>query len=250
MKRIVTALLCLAITSAAMAQKDSVTAIFAFPITSYMPEKNDSLVVVQVQLPDASVVDIPEKKVGVVRARFNSVGSFDTASLGWGRCQLVKGDYRYFGIHLYKGKEVQPGDLIYLRLTIPLSYRGYLFDLSRNYIHLQMVDDRYIYRREDVYLFNSEGEENQLLDSLVADIHYTGKVMLEQMPTQNQLINDGIFKGQKLFAAMQQANLGSLIKFLRYINARPQKYAGHSWKISEIFATWMVSGTPVVVGDE
>jgi hypothetical protein len=229
------------------AQRDSVTAVFAFPITEYMPEKNDSLAIVQVQLPDASVVDIGLNRLGVLRRRYQSGRPYDTAVIGWGRCRLVKGDHRYFGIHLNNKNEPQPGDLLFMQLTIPLAYNGYLFPLSRNYIHLQMVDDRYVYRREDVYTFTSAADENKILDSLVADIRYTGRAMSEQGSNDDQLVNSGMFKGQKMFAAMQAATRSQLISFLKYMNARPQKYAGHSWKISEIFATWMVSGAPEVI---
>lgn len=249
MKPVIVFLSLLFISFSNYAQTDTVTALFAFPVTEYMPEKRDSIVIVQVQLPDASVVDIPEKQLCVVRHRYSAGKPLDTASIGWGRCQLVKGDYRYFGIHLYKGQQIEPGDLVYTKLSIPLAYYGHLFHLSRNYIHLQMVDDSYIYRREDVYLFQNREEEWRLLDSFVSDIQYTGREMLKQMPENNQLMNEGLFKGKKLFDAMQQATRADLIKFLRYINARPVKYAGQSWKISEIFATWMVNGTPTVVGD-
>lgn len=247
MKRFIASLFLLAPAVMSMAQKDSVRSFFAFPISEYMPEKNDSVVVVQVQIPDASIVDIPLNKLGILKHRYQNGKTLDTASIGYGRCSLIKGDYRYFGIRLYSGQTASPGDLVYLQLTIPLKYKGELFDISRHHIHLQMVDDSYIYRREDVYHFQNATEENKILDSLVADIHYTGRVMSGQMPEQNQVMNDGLFNGKKLFDAMQQATRKDLITFLRYINARPQKYAGHSWKISEIFATWMVSGTPHLV---
>lgn len=246
MKRLYASIFLLFIAAASVAQKDSVKSVFAFPITDYMPEQNDSIVIVQVQLPDAYVVDIPKNQMGILKHRFQNGKELDTALIGFGRCSLVKGDYRYFGIALYPGQTASAGDLIYVSLTIPLAYKGELFNLSRHHIHLQMVDDGYIYHREDVYLFQNAAEENKILDSLVADIRYTGKVMIEQMPDQNQLMTEGLFKGKKLFVAMQQATRKDLITFLRYVHVRPQKYAGHSWKISEIFATWMVSGTPHV----
>ena len=45
-----------------------------------------------------------------------------------------------------------------------------------------------------------------------------------------------------LFAKRSELEL-----FLKYIIARPKNYAGNSWKISEIFATWIDGGTPTVV---
>jgi len=46
---------------------------------------------------------------------------------------------------------------------------------------------------------------------------------------------------------MQAVKRTELESFLRYITARPKNYAGNSWKISEIFATWMNGATPTVV---
>jgi hypothetical protein len=240
-------LLLLLFSSALYAQKENIEAVFAFPISDYIIKNGDSIVIVQVQVPDGAPFDIKEKQVGLLKHRYENGKTLDTASIGWGRCHLIKGDYRYFGIHVNAGQKVSPGDLMYLKLSLPLAYKGYMFALSRHHIHLQMVDDSYAYRREDVYGFTNAGDENKLLDTLVADIRYTGKVMKEQMPDNNQDIKSGIFKGQKLFDAMQAAKREHLITFLRYMEARPQKYAGLSWKVSEIFATWMVSDTPTVV---
>lgn len=249
MKRVLVFVLFISLTGISFGQTDTVRALFGFPVTDYMPAQTDTLTIVQVMLPDASPVNIEKNQLGVLRHRFKNGESYDTAMIGWGRCSIIKGDYRYFGIHLSPGQKASPGDMLYLKLSIPLPYSGYLFDLSRHYIHLQMVDDSYVYRREDVYGFTSAAEENKILDTLVADIRFTGKAMLTQMPDNNRNITEGLYKGQKLFEAMQRADRAGLIKFLRYINARPQKYAGHSWKISEIFATWMDSGTPRVAGD-
>jgi hypothetical protein len=60
------------------------------------------------------------------------------------------------------------------------------------------------------------------------------------------VLPDGIFKGKKLFATMQLITDKDVIAFLKYISARPAIYAGGTWKFSEIFATWMASGTPTV----
>lgn len=71
--------------------------------------------------------------------------------------------------------------------------------------------------------------------------------MQQQMPENDQLISDGIFKGKRLFNAMQAATRKDLELFLKYVNARPKNYAGNNWKITEVFATWIVSGAPTVL---
>ena len=53
-----------------------------------------------------------------------------------------------------------------------------------------------------------------------------------------------IIKGNRFFAAMQAVTGTEVEKFLKYIHARPEKYAGNSWKFCEIMATWMMAGAP------
>jgi hypothetical protein len=139
--------------------------------------------------------------------------------------------------------------LLYLRLTVPVAYNGRLLDVMKHAVELRRVTDERFLFPADIFTLTRE-KEAAVLDSMISDIHYTGSVMMEQMPHQNQLIKGGLYDGKKLFTAMQAATRAELEQFLNYIIARPTKYAGHSWKISEIFATWMVSETPRVVEDE
>jgi hypothetical protein len=71
--------------------------------------------------------------------------------------------------------------------------------------------------------------------------------MINQNDGQDQLISGGIYDGKKIFAAMQAISRSDVQKFLKYMTARPKKYAGNVWKISELFATWMINKTPVVI---
>jgi predicted phosphatase len=72
-------------------------------------------------------------------------------------------------------------------------------------------------------------------------------MMKLQMPEQNQPVVGGLFDGKKLFDAMQAVTTTELNEFFKYIVVRPEKYAGNTWKLSEIFATWMVNKTPQVI---
>jgi hypothetical protein len=86
-----------------------------------------------------------------------------------------------------------------------------------------------------------------VIDSLVADIQYTGKEMLQQHDGQDRIVATGRFKDKKLFTAMQQITNTDVTDFLDYIIARPRLYAGNDWKIAEVFATWMDGGAPTVI---
>jgi hypothetical protein len=230
------------------AQTITTEKIIAFKITGYIQKLNDSITLVQVQIPDASPLTIAEKQLGVLKHCFKQGVELDTAMIGWGRCQLIKGEYCYFGIHLNKNQQVEEGDLLYLRLTVQVAHNGRLLDVMKHAIELTRVTDEKFLFPADIFSLTRQ-KEAALLDSMISDIHYTGNVMMEQMPDQNQLIKGGLYDGKKLFDAMQAATRAELEQFLNYMIARPTKYAGHNWKISEIFATWMVSDTPRVLED-
>ena len=85
-----------------LAQKDSVEKIFAFKITDYIKLLTDSSSAVQVFKPAVLPVAISDKQLGVLYHAYKSGTKLDTAMIGWGRCNLIKGAYYYFGIRLKK----------------------------------------------------------------------------------------------------------------------------------------------------
>jgi len=229
----------------ANAQTGNKKDVFAFPITAYTVAANDSVTIVQVEMPLNSNVVIEKDQAGLVRHNYSN--SKDTAEIGWGRCQLIKGNYYYFGVHLDNtAVKPQQADLLYTMIDYPAAFKGRMYGLVKNAIYFQHVTE------EKFYDFTSpasltEQQENSMIDSLVADIKYTGKAMLEEHKELNQDIKGGIFDGKKVLEAMQTVTAAHVKQFIDYVIARPQKYAGNSWKISETFATWMVNSTPTVV---
>jgi hypothetical protein len=235
------------ITCNAFAQKDSVDALFTFRITDYTVRLDDSTTIVQIALPDAWPMIIPEKQIGILKHRYEQGVEYDTNMIGWGRCYLVKDEWHYFAIHQQNRKPEQ-GDLLVTKCRMPKTFTGLLFNLARNDISLIRVDENQFYNSAEVFYMGPKSEQD-FLDSMVADIRFTGKAMLLQNSGKDQSISGGLFHGKKLFAAMQRVKRDDVEKFLKYVNARPVKYAGNVWKISEIFATWMVSKTPEVIED-
>lgn len=229
-----------------LAQKDSVDKVFAFKITGYIKALTDSSTVVQVINPVSFPVPIRDKQLGVLYHCYKTGETLDTAMIGFGRCNLIKGDYYYFGIKLQKSQQPSEGDIIYTKVKVPYVYDGLLLNVIRHAIHFTNVyGDQFV---NDVAVFtNTKNDELILLDSMVSDIRFTGSAMLKQIPEQDRLIKGGIYDGKKLFDAMQAVKRTELEAFLKYIAARPKNYAGNNWKISEIFATWMNSTTPTVV---
>ncbi len=247
MKKLLGLLLLSIMTVVAYADTDTTRWVVCYPITDYIVGGNDSIRIVQVQL-DPDDAPIALKTMGLLRG-WNHDNAKDTAVVGAGRCQLIKANYCYFGIRLYKKNQLpKSGDLIYLLMPKPKGiFTGRITAMANHCIGFKTVSGDDLYRPFAVRRSWTEAEEKALLAAMVEDIHYTGLEMKKQMPGSNQDITDGLYKGKKLFDAMQGATEKELLAFLDYVTARPRLYAGNDWKISETFATWMVSGTPQVL---
>ena len=247
MKRIATTIVILFLFLDSFSQKDSVEALFAFRITDYQVKLNDSVTVVQINLPASFPLSINDKQLGILKHRYAN-GALDTNLIGWGRCHLIKGSYYYFAINKYHKDEPEQGDLLYTKCKTPAYYKSLLFDINRHAISLTAVDDNQFYHAAELFQLNQQ-KEKALLDSMVADIRFTGAAMKKQMPEQNQTVAGGLFDGRKLFDAMEITTKNELEEFLKYIVARPERYAGNTWKLSEIYATWMINKTPQVIAN-
>ena len=245
MKRTTTCLAVLFCSLNCFPQKDSVDVMFAYRITDYTVALNDSVTIVQVNLPDAWPVAIRDKQIAILKHSYEN-GAIDTTIVGWGRCNLIKGNYYYFTIHKYGTQEPKQGDLLYTKCKTLPYYKSVLFDINTHAINLTTVYEDQFYHAGELFQLDAQ-KEKILLDSMVADIRFTGTQMKKQMPGQNQLVVGGLFDGKKIFEAMETTSRKELEEFLKYIVARPVNYAGNTWKLSEIFATWIINKSPQAI---
>ena len=247
MKKIATSIIVIFLFINGYSQKDSVDVFMAFRITDYTVKLNDSVTLVQITFPDALPIFINDKQIAILKHRYEN-GDLDTNLIGWGRCNLIKGNYYYFSIHKYHEEEPAQDDLLYtICKTLPY-YKSLLFDINRHAITLTTVYENQFYHSADLFALDQQ-KEKTVLDSMIADIRFTGVAMKKQMPDNNQLVTGGMFNGKKLFDAMETTGRKELEEFLKFIVARPGKYAGNTWKLSEIFATWMVNKTPQAIAE-
>lgn len=245
--RVTGLLLLLACTLAARAQYYAEKPV-AFKITGYMNPANDSTTIVQVLKPASVPLEIADRQMGALYHCYTAGTKLDTAMIGWGRCHLIKGAYYYFGLHLRKAQQATAGDLMYMKLKVPYVYDGLMLKIMNHAVSFTDVYGE-PFMKENAVFTNTQKDELNTLDSMLKDIRFTGSAMLKQMPEQNQIIATGTYKGKKIFEAMQSAQRIDLESFIRYMIARPKNYAGNTWKISEIFATWMSEGAPAVISN-
>ena len=121
--------------------------------------------------------------------------------------------------------------------------------LASQFIGLKNVYDISFYDRNTIFSNWSISNEEILLDSTVADIHFGGNYFLTNNPSMNVKIEKGKYKDKMVLNTMIACNKGDVTDFLEYMIARPRLNAGNEWKLCEVFATWLVSGAPRVVKD-
>jgi len=63
----------------------------------------------------------------------------------------------------------------------------------------------------------------------------------------NIKVKTGKYEGKLVLNTMITCGKRDVTDFLEYVTARPNLYAGHEWKIAEIFATWLSEGSPTVM---
>jgi hypothetical protein len=218
----------------------------AFPITDYMVPSGDSIMIVQVELPEK--LRIAENTVGLLQPRWQQEDTAVSTSLGYGRCYLIKGNFHYFGIRLTPGlRKPKQGDLIYTKAEFPSLHSSLLQSIYSHHIQFLNAYGDPVFPQDSVWHQNSAKQDVQFIDRLVQEIQFVGKTMQDQNDQQDQVVKEGPYAGRKLFDLMaKQTTRADLLQFLAYIDARPVKYAGTSWSISEIFATWVVAGAPTV----
>ena len=209
----------------------------AFPITDYIVELDDSTRVVQLEMPEG--FRIPDKQLAIAYGTYRNSPA-DAVNKGYGRCQLVKGLYHYFSIGLNKSKvPLQGGDLLYMHLDSTNIHFGRIPKLASHFIRFQNIYENPFYDRYLVFNKWNLADEENLLDSMLTDIHFTGQWLKENNPDQNQSVSSGRYEGKTIFDVMIGCRREDLLSFLDFVIEYPRNYAGGTWKLTETFATWV-----------
>ncbi|MGB5029794.1 MAG: hypothetical protein WBO38_14925, partial [Chitinophagaceae bacterium] len=201
--------------------------------------------IVQLEMPEGLI--IKDKQPGIIYGVYRTAKD-DAVEKGYGKCNLIKGQYYYFSIRNNKsGQPLQKGDLLYTMMEKTNIYYGRITQLAGHFIRLQNVYGDPFYDRYTLFSKWTANDEQKLIDSVIMDIKFTGNYFINNDPSMNVIINGGDYKGKKVLDVMTQCGPADIENFIDYMIARPRLYAGKEWKISEIFATWLSEGAPTVI---
>ena len=133
-----------------LAQPDTSRVLRGFPITDYIIDLTDSSKLVQLEMPDGN------REL--------------TVQKGYGKCQLIKGNYYYFAIGNNESKyQIKEGDLLYTFMAKTNIYDGILPKLASHFIRLQDVYEEPFYDRYLIFLKWTKTDEEKILDSIISD---------------------------------------------------------------------------------
>ncbi|MBA2250260.1 MAG: CHAT domain-containing protein, partial [Chitinophagaceae bacterium] len=62
-------------------------------------------------------------------------------------------------------------------------------------------------------------------------------------------VTEGRFKGKSMMDALRDTKEQDLKSFLDFVKSYPGKYMGGTWKISEVYATWIINNSPLGSGE-
>lgn len=143
---------------------------------------------------------------------------------------------------------VLPGDLAELKTRIPLSWRK--LDVGLSLSRSILFSDNYrqlIYHPRYLYYYADSLTNTEIVSIMKRQVDEVATELAEDSikSYKDYKGERGIFPGINIITAMSRSNREHLKLFLSFINEYPRKYLGWSYKISEVYATWIVNNTPM-----
>jgi CHAT domain-containing protein/Tfp pilus assembly protein PilF len=144
---------------------------------------------------------------------------------------------------------VYSGDMILLPSIVPINENPSAFyELALLNIDFLDISSEPLYHARHLFFFDSFELEELMLKIMKSDIDETAEWVRTEAKDDTAyfgLIETGRFKGLNMVEAMEQSDNEDIKAFLEFVISFPGKYMGHSWKINETYATWIINNTPL-----
>lgn len=98
------------------------------------------------------------------------------------------------------------------------------------------------------YDYMTERICNIILDSMQEDAKMIGELYQDDERLSQSITDpDNPYHGRTIAEVMMNITHEDILSFLDYMAARPFIYMGEKWSFSEVFATWIDAGAPMVI---
>jgi len=145
--------------------------------------------------------------------------------------------------------KVYAGDVIQLPAFVPTVEEPSIF-YELAVLNIDFLDwyAEPLYHPRHLFNFDSFELEEMMLQVMKSDIDSTAAWIRSEAPEDPRyytILEEGRFKGLNMVEAMEQSDNSDIKAFLEFVESFPGKYMGHSWKINETYATWIINNSPI-----
>ena len=143
------------------------------------------------------------------------------------------------------GIEVVAGDLVELRLRLPRpEHDQIVWRLAVNAIGLTDADGMVLLDVADVFAAPDQDHDTRVI-ALCTEMLKELLPYLEDWELLDEILPAGRYTGLTMREVFEGAGPEGMRAFLQFVISYPGKYIAQTWKIEEIFATWVINDAPV-----
>ncbi len=120
--------------------------------------------------------------------------------------------------------------------------RDVVFELAALSIELRTLEeDKPIYALAGYLADHGSRARAAVLAAMVAELRKWSSLAKEVLPTR---IKGGRYHSRTLDDVFANAIPDDILAFFEFVAEYPGRYINHRWKLCEVFATWIINGTP------
>ncbi len=144
---------------------------------------------------------------------------------------------------------VNEGDMVRLpAITDKKPYKSILSELAQLNIDFNDISSEPLYHVRQFIFDDNREFEGYVLKLMCKDVIATAEMIKPMIPDNPQwdiTIEKGKYGGKKMVDVMADVTPDDIRSFLSFVKSFPGKYMGHTWKINETFATWIINSAPL-----
>ena len=172
--------------------------------------------------------------------------------LGFSTIVKVMGDTIIAKTTLYKpniaDERVMANDYLSLDINLPQNNCNSLFhELALMQITFLDNSRAKLYSLKQILTKDSKALEDSIINTGIVDIKSIYDMVKDDDKYKSLKVKmtDGRYKERTVLDVMAKTTKADIIGFLKFVKSYPGKYIGTSWKLGEVFATWVINNAPL-----
>ena len=147
-------------------------------------------------------------------------------------------------------RKVLVGDLVELKTRAPAYWRS--LNIDQALIDAIYFTDNYrqpIFNSRYLYYYSDSLTNNTITSIMKSSVDEIADMLAADTANYKEKGEKGIFAGENVIKAMSRSTEEHLRLFMGFVYEYPGKYIGNPFKFAEVYATWIISNTPLALAD-